>query len=79
MHGGAHRGIGHGEIVLDRARVYTSGASLRNGRTAAEGRTFVDRNADSKVDVRMQLEEQNRNQLSFGAGVSQFEGFFGQL
>jgi outer membrane protein insertion porin family len=32
-----------------------------------------------KVDVRMQLEEQNRNQLSFGAGVSQFEGFFGQL
>jgi outer membrane protein insertion porin family len=34
---------------------------------------------ESKVDVRMQLEEQNRNQLSFGAGVSQFEGFFGQL
>jgi len=34
---------------------------------------------DSKVDVKMQLEEQNRNQLSFGAGVSQFEGFFGQL
>jgi outer membrane protein insertion porin family len=34
---------------------------------------------DGKVDVRMQLEEQNRNQLSFGAGVSQFEGFFGQL
>jgi outer membrane protein insertion porin family len=34
---------------------------------------------DSKVDVRMQLEEQNRNQLSFGAGVSQYEGFFGQL
>src|SRR6185295_12879593 len=23
--------------------------------------------------------EQNRNQLSFGAGISQFEGFFGQL
>jgi outer membrane protein insertion porin family len=36
-------------------------------------------NQDNKVDVRMQLEEQNRNQLSFGAGVSQFEGFFGQL
>lgn len=32
-----------------------------------------------KVDVKMNLEEQNRNQLSFGAGVSQFEGFFGQL
>lgn len=36
-------------------------------------------NVDSKVDVKMKLEEQNRNQLTFGAGVSQFEGFFGQL
>jgi outer membrane protein insertion porin family len=27
----------------------------------------------------MKLQEQNRNQLTFGAGVSQFEGFFGQL
>ncbi len=36
-------------------------------------------NADERVDVRMKLEEQNRNQLTFGAGVSQFEGFFGQL
>jgi outer membrane protein insertion porin family len=35
--------------------------------------------ADNKVDVKMKLEEQNRNQLTFGAGVSQFEGFFGQL
>jgi outer membrane protein insertion porin family len=34
---------------------------------------------EGKVDVRMQLQEQNRNQLSFGAGVSQFEGLFGQL
>src|SRR5581483_4924857 len=25
------------------------------------------------------LEEQNRNQLTFGAGVSEFEGVFGQL
>jgi outer membrane protein insertion porin family len=32
-----------------------------------------------KVDVRVKLEEQNRNQISFGAGVSQFEGVFGQL
>ena len=31
------------------------------------------------MDVRLKLEEQNRNQLTFGAGVSQFEGFFGQL
>jgi outer membrane protein insertion porin family len=36
-------------------------------------------NADNKVDVKLQFEEQNRNQLTFGAGVSQFEGFFGQL
>jgi outer membrane protein insertion porin family len=34
---------------------------------------------DNKVDVKLTLEEQNRNQLTFGAGVSQFEGFFGQL
>ena len=36
-------------------------------------------NAKSEVDVTLKLEEQNRNQLTFGAGVSQFEGFFGQL
>ncbi len=36
-------------------------------------------NAENKVDVKMKLEEMNRNQLTFGAGVSQFEGFFGQL
>src|SRR5207237_2336098 len=35
--------------------------------------------ADNRVDVKLKLEEQNRNQLTFGAGVSQFEGFFGQL
>ena len=35
--------------------------------------------ADNKMDVKVRLEEQNRNQLTFGAGVSQFEGFFGQL
>ena len=35
--------------------------------------------ADNKVDVALQFEEQNRNQLTFGAGVSQFDGFFGQL
>jgi outer membrane protein insertion porin family len=36
-------------------------------------------NVDNQVDVTLKLEEQNRNQLTFGAGVSQFEGFFGQL
>ncbi len=35
--------------------------------------------ADNKVDIKLKLEEQNRNQLTFGAGVSQYEGFFGQL
>jgi outer membrane protein insertion porin family len=33
----------------------------------------------NEVDVTLKLEEQNRNQLTFGAGVSQFEGVFGQL
>src|SRR5690606_7035940 len=36
-------------------------------------------NAENKVDVTLTFEEQNRNQLTFGAGVSQYEGFFGQL
>jgi outer membrane protein insertion porin family len=35
--------------------------------------------ADNKVDVRLALEEQNRHQISFGAGASQYEGFFGNL
>ena len=33
----------------------------------------------NKVDVKLKFEEQNRNQITFGAGVSQYEGFFGQL
>ena len=47
-----------------------------------EGRDIaVDKTAgfENRVDVKLKLEEQNRNQLQFGAGVSQFEGFFGQL
>jgi outer membrane protein insertion porin family len=32
--------------------------------------------ADNKVDVRLKFEEQNRNQVSFGAGASQYDGFF---
>ncbi|PYR79514.1 MAG: outer membrane protein assembly factor BamA [Acidobacteria bacterium] len=35
--------------------------------------------ADAKVDVKIKVEEQNRNQITFGAGVSQYDGFFGQL
>ena len=34
---------------------------------------------DDAVDVTVTLKEQNRNQLTFGAGVSQYEGLFGQL
>jgi outer membrane protein insertion porin family len=34
---------------------------------------------NNAVDVTVKLEEQNRNQLTFGAGISQYEGFFGQL
>ena len=34
---------------------------------------------DNTVDVTLKFEEQNRNQLTFGAGVSQWEGVFGQL
>ncbi|HEU4686973.1 MAG TPA: outer membrane protein assembly factor BamA [Vicinamibacterales bacterium] len=31
------------------------------------------------VDVTLQFQEQNRNQVQFGAGASQYEGLFGQL
>jgi outer membrane protein insertion porin family len=43
--------------------------------------TKIDKNTDPvhTVDVTMKLSEQNRNQLTFGAGVSQYEGVFGQL
>jgi outer membrane protein insertion porin family len=34
---------------------------------------------ENQVDITLKVEEQNRNQLTFGAGVSQYEGFFGQL
>src|ERR1044072_419238 len=33
----------------------------------------------NKVDIKLKLEEENRNSLTFGAGVSEFEGVFGQL
>jgi outer membrane protein insertion porin family len=34
---------------------------------------------ENMFDVTLTLREQNRNQLTFGAGVSQYEGVFGQL
>jgi outer membrane protein insertion porin family len=36
-------------------------------------------NEKNKVDVTLRFEEQNRNQLTFGAGVSQYEGAFAQF
>jgi outer membrane protein insertion porin family len=43
--------------------------------------TVVEKSPDREnaVDITLTVEEQNRNQLTFGAGVSQFDGFFGQL
>ena len=35
--------------------------------------------SDNEVDVTFDLTESNLNQLTFGAGVSQFDGFFGQV
>lgn len=35
--------------------------------------------ADNEVDLTINLTEANLNQLTFGAGVSQFDGFFGQI
>ena len=35
--------------------------------------------AEGKVDVTLKFQEQNRNQITFGAGVSQLDGFFGQV
>ena len=35
--------------------------------------------ADNEVDVTFNLSETNLNQLTFGAGVSEFDGFFGQV
>jgi outer membrane protein insertion porin family len=34
---------------------------------------------ERSVDVTVKVQEQNRNQLQFGAGVSQYEGVFGNL
>jgi len=48
---------------------------LEGGKDVAVDKTPGETN---KIDVKLKLEEQNRNQISFGAGVSEFEGFFGQ-
>jgi outer membrane protein insertion porin family len=50
--------------------------SLEDGDAIQVEKTPDEKN---KVDVTLKFEEQNRNQITFGAGVSQWEGFFGQL
>ena len=57
----------------------TSSATSSRSRAARTSRRADEAPARASVDVKLKLEEQNRNQLTFGAGVSQFEGFFGQL
>lgn len=34
---------------------------------------------ERSVDIRLKVEEENRNQISFGLGVSQVDGFFGNV
>ena len=53
--------------------------AARRGRDRRPEDAERPRTGDNKVDVRLKFEEQNRNQITFGAGVSQYEGFFGQL
>jgi outer membrane protein insertion porin family len=50
--------------------------ALEGGKDVSVDKTPGETN---KVDVKLKLEEQNRNSLTFGAGVSEFEGVFGQL
>ena len=54
---------------------------LQAARRPGEGRDGQTRRTATRTrsTSRLKLEEQNRNQLTFGAGVSRFEGFFGQL
>ena len=69
-----HRGAEVQRQAAESARLLQA-ARRRQGRSTSRRR----RAQTNKVDVKLKLEEQNRNQLTFGAGVSQFEGFFGQL
>ena len=50
--------------------------SLEGNENVQVDKTVGEKN---KVDIALKLEEQNRNQLTFGAGVSQFEGAFAQF
>ena len=44
-----------------------------------EGIDIQKAGADNEVDITFNLAESNLNQLTFGAGVSQYDGFFGQV
>ena len=60
-------------------RRISSATSSRSRARKARRRSRATPGLDDRVDVKVKVEEQNRNQLAFGAGVSQFDGFFGQL
>jgi imidazolonepropionase-like amidohydrolase len=58
-------------IVLDRARVYTSGPSIRNQKTPDEARQTVNRYADLKVDRIKTHVGNNMSAEAYGALVDQ--------
>ena len=77
---GRGRGLQHRGAEVQRPPPQPARLLQEHSRNRAQG-IDVEKtpNAKNEVDVTLKLEEQNRNQLTFGAGVSQFEGFFGQL
>jgi imidazolonepropionase-like amidohydrolase len=58
-------------IALDRARVYTSGPSIRNQKTPEEARQTVNRYADQKVDRIKTHVNANMSPEAYGALVDQ--------
>jgi outer membrane protein insertion porin family len=72
-------GVFNTEALKHSVRGSISSATSSRSRSADSHGRRQDPQHRNKVDVTLKLEEQNRNQLTFGAGVSQFEGFFGQL
>jgi len=84
----------HDRVIRREMRVYEGGVfntmalrdSIRRLNQLGYFKPLEDANAlqvtsagDDQVDISIRFEEENRNQLTFGAGVSQFDGFFGQL
>ena len=69
-----HRGAEVQRQAVEPARLLQAARGAARTSPSRRRRTPTTRSTS-----RLKLEEQNRNQLTFGAGVSQFEGFFGQL